>query len=172
MSAAKTKSSPINAAIDAATENALAAADSIKDSLEAAITAGGEQSKSGQAQVAQALEDAGLSGREDLRECLDVTTKSGDAYFAAALEFNDQLHASAKQGARLGAKAAKAMVACETAQQLTRTQTKLAQSGIASAVAQANSLGQTVLKAALEINTPIAEHMGAVYADFSSKTAA
>lgn len=165
MTTAKKKATAKTAtdAIDSAAENFEAAADMIKDGVDAAIKAGTEQAK-----AAQAFEGIEFPGRENF----DAAVKAGEVYVAGIQELNGLFFKAAKDAVRFNTEAAKSLTACKTPEEIAQTQMKLAQSGFDAAVEAGTSFGQTALKLATEVGEPISSQFGAAYNDFVSKTAA
>ena len=165
MTTAKKKATAKTAtdAIDSAAENFEAAADMIKDGVDAAIKAGTEQAK-----AAQAFEGIEFPGRENF----DAALKAGEVYVAGLQELNGMFFKAAKDAVRFNTEAAKTLTECKTPEEIAQTQMKLAQSGFEAAVETSTAFGQTAMKLASDIGGPLTSQFGAAYNEFVSKTAA
>ncbi|MCW8915853.1 MAG: phasin family protein [Magnetovibrio sp.] len=163
---AKKKASAANSAvdaIDAAAENFDAAANMIKDGVDAAIKAGSEQAKS-----AQNVEGFDFLGRDNI----DAAVKAGEAYVAGFQTMNDLFFKAAKEAVHFNTEAAKTLSGCKTPEEISETQLKLAQSGFEVAVETSTEITQTAMKLANEIGEPLVSQFGTAYKDLVSKTAA
>jgi len=159
----KATANTATAAIDSAAENFEAAADMIKDGMDAAIKAGTEQAK-----AAQAFEGIEFPGRENF----DAAVKASEAYVAGLQQLNGLFFKTAKEAVRFNTDAAKTLTECKTPEDIAQTQLKLAQSGFEAAVEAGTVFGQTALKLAGDMGAPLTSQFGAAYNEFVSKTAA
>jgi hypothetical protein len=161
MSTAKKKPSKdaVTDAMDAAAEQFATAADRVKGGLDAALDASAEQ-----ARAACAFEGVEFAGRETV----DAALKASEAYYAGLKDLNDLWFNSAKEAARFNSDAVKALSGCKTPQDLGEVQCKLATQGFEAAMASANTLGQTAVKAAVKT----AGDVSAPFAQYWNKSAA
>ena len=150
-------------AIDSAADNFDAAADMIKDGVDAAIKAGTEQAK-----AAQAFEGIEFPGRENF----EAAVKAGEVYVAGVQELNGLFFKTAKEAVRFNTEAAKSFADCKSPEDVAQNQMKLAQSGFEAAVEAGTTFGQAYLKLASDLGAPFSNQFSAAYNDFVSKTAA